>query len=239
MERKKILRFIFIALILFSAYHLTKNLKDKRDFESGQQTARTIKERLPVTVVDPREEEKETFRRLQEKIPPLVAWLTIPGTAIDFPVVQANDNRYYLTHDYKGKENRYGAPFLDKDNDPRFTDQNSIIYGHDDPDDRVFGSLRKLKELKNRGKAPVMELLTEHGKETYRIRCVYVVGADDNFRSVCYDAETWDIFTRRWEEKNLLKEPKPRREDQLLTLQTCDGNVNRLVIHGVRETSEL
>ena len=56
-------------------------------------------------------------------------WLSIPGTAIDYPVVQHEDNQYYLTHDFFMKEQINGSIFADCSSIPLAAD-NTVLYGH-------------------------------------------------------------------------------------------------------------
>ena len=59
-----------------------------------------------------------------------VAWITIDGTHIDFPVMQTVDNDWYLNHDIYDKKSPTGAVFLDYRNSAEFDDAISVIYGH-------------------------------------------------------------------------------------------------------------
>ena len=70
------------------------------------------------------------FKSLQEVNSDVIGWIYSPDTTINYPVVQGDDNVYYLKHLADGTENRNGCPFLDVQNRPDFTDDNSIIYGH-------------------------------------------------------------------------------------------------------------
>ncbi len=70
-----------------------------------------------------------------------VAWLTIPDTEIDFPIVQSDDNTFYLNHDFKNDASMLGNPFLDYRCNGDFSDFNSIIYGHHIRGGRVFSGL--------------------------------------------------------------------------------------------------
>lgn len=85
------------------------------------------------------------FAPLLEQYPNLVGWITVPGTVIDYPVVKGDDNDYYLTHDYKGDENRNGAIYLDY----RVTfgqnkiSRNTIIHGHNMRSGVMFENLTK------------------------------------------------------------------------------------------------
>lgn len=85
------------------------------------------------------------FAPLLEQYPNLVGWITVPGTVIDYPVVKGDDNDYYLTHDYKGDENRNGAIYLDC----RVTfgqnkiSRNTVIHGHNMRSGVMFENLTK------------------------------------------------------------------------------------------------
>ena len=70
------------------------------------------------------------FKALKKINQEIVAWIRIPDTSIDYPVVQGNDDSYYLTHTFKKTEHVAGAIFLDSDNNADFSDDKNIIYGH-------------------------------------------------------------------------------------------------------------
>jgi sortase B len=64
-----------------------------------------------------------------------VAWVSVPGTLIDYPVVVSMDNYDYLERGFDGKKNWYGTPFMDMGNSSDFTDRNTVIYGHNVKDE--------------------------------------------------------------------------------------------------------
>ena len=76
------------------------------------------------------------------------AWIRVPGTKIDYPVVQSltEEDSYYLTHDIYQDENIFGAVFIEKSNLSDFTNPNTIIYGHHMTDGSMFGELTKFEE---------------------------------------------------------------------------------------------
>ncbi len=78
--------------------------------------------------------------------PDTVAWITIPDTEIDFPVVQGEDNSYYLNHGFEKEISSLGVPFLDYRVSGDFTDFNSIIYGHHIKGGMMFSGLDKYKD---------------------------------------------------------------------------------------------
>jgi sortase B len=71
----------------------------------------------------------------------MVAWITIDGTNIDYPVMQGNDNVKYLNTDPFGKYSLSGSIFLDSRNAPDFSDDYSLVYGHHMEYGRMFGAL--------------------------------------------------------------------------------------------------
>lgn len=72
------------------------------------------------------------------------AILEIPDV-LEYPVVQSDDNSFYL---HRGLDKKYkysGTLFIDYHNNSDFTDDNTIIYGHNMTSGRMFGSLKKYK----------------------------------------------------------------------------------------------
>lgn len=108
------------------------------------------------------------FRQLYAINHEIVGWLTIDGISdskgvnyIDYPVMQTNDNDYYLSHDFYGTEKNYGALFVDHtikvtmDSHP----QNSVIYGHNMGAGTYFAHLHDYKKR--------VSFLSEHRLVTY------------------------------------------------------------------------
>ena len=71
----------------------------------------------------------------------MVAWITIDGTNIDYPVMQGSDNVKYLNTDPFGEYSLSGSIYLDSRNAPDFSDDYSLIYGHHMEYGRMFGAL--------------------------------------------------------------------------------------------------
>lgn len=77
----------------------------------------------------------------------IVAWIQIPGIGVDYPVVQGEDNEYYLHHTFRKEVNKAGSIFLDYRNRADFTEQRVIIYGHNMKDGSMFHVLRKFQDI--------------------------------------------------------------------------------------------
>ena len=66
-------------------------------------------------------------QKLQEENPDIVGWLEIEGTSINYPVLQGDDNEYYMTHNYKKQKSKNGSIFLTKDYDWSIPSSNLLI----------------------------------------------------------------------------------------------------------------
>ena len=96
-----------------------------------------------------------------------VAWLTIGDTVINYPVVQGQDNQYYLAHRFDKEYSRAGTVFVDYRNTPDFQDQNTIIYGHYMGNGTMFCTLQDYKKQAYYDQYPTMTLYTPKGD--YRV----------------------------------------------------------------------
>jgi sortase B len=182
-----------------------------------------------MTVFDPyfpigqEEEMLGRLLELREKTQDAAGWIRVPGTDIDFPIVQGSDNAYYLKHDHLGKSTRYGAIFMDYRNRPLQGDRNTIIYGHNMKDDKMFGKLMPFKDEDFALTHPYIELVTDKGYSVWRIFSAHVTSRDFYYIYVNFssDEKYMDFLTALQEKSmhdfNLQMYP----EDRILTLSTC------------------
>jgi hypothetical protein len=74
-----------------------------------------------------------------------LGWILIPDSPISYPMVQGNNNSYYLKRTWRGNSSVVGAIFLDAQCDDDFSDFNTIIYGHRMNNGSMFAGLAKYK----------------------------------------------------------------------------------------------
>jgi len=94
----------------------------------------------------PAEEDSLSFEELKSINSEVVAWLTVYGTGIDYPLVKAEDNDKYLDTDATGEHSTSGSLFLDYRNAADFSDYNTIVYGHHMSGDAMFGDVGKFAD---------------------------------------------------------------------------------------------
>ena len=95
-----------------------------------------------------------------------VAWITVPGADISYPVVQAADDEYYLKHNFRGEEDLFGCIFLEHDIKKNFTDSHSILYGHNIEGNMMFANLNRYEQPEFLKKMS-LKLRSQHQKESF------------------------------------------------------------------------
>lgn len=127
----------------------------------------------------------EKYRALYQENGDLVGWLSIEGTDIDYPVMQREDDEYYLHHDFYGEESRYGCLYVKGQADVDTPGTNFIIYGHNMKDGSMFGDLDLYRKESFWREHPRISFDTLYEERTYEIIAV--------FRSRVYQPEE-DVF---------------------------------------------
>lgn len=103
------------------------------------------------------------FAKLSSENPDVIAWIYQPKTGINYPVVQGQDNEYYLDHLINGKKNKYGSVFADSRIEGPLLGPETILYGHNMKDGTMFGSLNSYKRQKYYEENPNFYLYTADG----------------------------------------------------------------------------
>ncbi len=127
---------ISIAVLLLHFHNLNKEKQDNQN----------ILENIKIDTAEVTEERTEKMiqlEELQKENEEIIGWLEIAETNINLPVCQAQDNSYYLTHNYKKEKAKSGALFLDKDFDLNKPSTNYLIYGHRNKQGIMFEDLIK------------------------------------------------------------------------------------------------
>lgn len=139
-----------ILCLVVGGVKLVREQKAGEEYEELREEAKTEE---PETVEAEPEEEKEPldipvdFEALQAENPDIYAWITIPGTNVDYPILQREgDNGYYLNHSVDGAGSIAGAIFTEDYNSKDFTDPNTIIYGHNMKNGSMFRTLHNYSD---------------------------------------------------------------------------------------------
>ena len=159
----------------------------------------------------------------------VIAWIYIPNTNINFPVLQGEDNEFYLYHNFDRNYSVAGSIFMEETNDPLFTDFNTIIYGHNMRNNSMFGDINRIVHGRlNDSSSNIYLYLPNETLNIYQMV---------SFNKTTTNHPVYQSKIRSFEEfldiiKIEQERQKPIPEENLertLTLSTCgDGGVNTL-----------
>lgn len=169
--------------------------------------------------------------------PDVVGWICIPGTQLDYPVLQSEDNQYYLNHTWQGKRNAAGSVFLECKVSPDFSDFNTIIYGHNMKNGSIFGSLRQYRTQSHYQENPCIYIVNDSGVHRYEIFAAFEAEVRGyTYRLDINTPEKKQAFLDYSAQHSVLQtKAAPTVEDSVITLSTCTGNGYdyRWVVQGV------
>lgn len=180
------------------------------------------------------------LKTLQAENEDTVAWLYYPALGINYPIMQDQDNQFYLTHTFSGEKNRVGSIFLDAYASRDFSDKNTFIYGHNMKDGQMFSQLKDIREEGFAAENPYFFIYGDGGWKKYRIFSYHDANADKSDISFQIQFENEQAFQKFIKdlqdaaEENLNVEVTG--EDYIVTLATCTSDSSmRLLVHGVLE----
>lgn len=163
------------------------------------------------------------FDALKAVNPDIIAWLFCEGTPIHSPIVQGDDNEYCLDHLFDGTRNGAGCLFMDYRNAASFSDQNSIVYGHNMKNKTMFSVLMEYKKQAFYEERPTMLLITPEGYYTVDLFAGFVAATKDNAWKQTFSSQTEqeDWIRAIKENSTFQSDTHVGVSDKLLTLSAC------------------
>lgn len=162
----------------------------------------------------------------------ICAWITIPGTAIDYPVLRNASSEdphdaYYLEYNIDGSYGRPGTIYMEPCNSGDFTDYNTVLYGHNMHDGTMFADLHKFDDPAFFEQQEYVYIVTPEKVLVYRLFAA--VNCDDRHLTRTYDfsqeaqrQDFMDLLHNNGDEGDKFKEDvEVTTESRLLTLSTC------------------
>jgi len=172
------------------------------------------------------------FDALLAANPDTVGWLYSVDTPINYPIVQGQDNEYYLTHLFDGTQNASGCLFLNAGNEADFTNTHSIIFGHHMKSGSMFSSITRYRAQDYYEAHPQLLLMTPGGDYILRPFSGYDTDVDsDSWQLLFDDYANWlqGIKSR----SAFTADVTPADSDPTITLSTCSYEFEnaRFVLH--------
>ena len=246
---------LLIALLAFLAAGVCVFFVWKREYDKEQTKAMyqqmrqevKLPEELPGQTEVPETESEELvipvdFEELQKMNPDIYAWITIPGTAVDYPVLQnEQDNARYLKRSATGEDSASGAIFSENSNATDFSDVHTVLYGHNMKDGTMFADLHKYEDKEFFEKHRVFAVYTPDAIRYYQVFAAYLYDDRNLLQSFdCSDPEVFEAYLRSIREQrnlyaNLDEEVRVEAGDRILTLSTCHsmGDKYRYLVQAI------
>ena len=246
----KMMLFIALAVFVFSAYQLYSIFAEYKD---GTEQYVDISDMVvnkpeePPVLVDDKEvindqgEVEKPYADLPEYAAPdidfkelkkvnsdVIGWIEVEAIpSISYPLVQADDNNYYLTRTIYKKNNSAGSIFVDYTNDSTFSDCNTIIYGHNMKNGSMFGLLSNLYEDEKYKESPYIWICTPNGKYRYEIfsmQYAHVNSSTYTFNQTHGDDFLQYLIKMASVSEVDFKTPYLSGDDNIITLSTCTSD---------------
>lgn len=259
MRWRKVLIVVLLGVFLYSSYEIftyyyeafkskstydevRKLYQEQLQFE-GQQESEGEKPAQPVSTPEQenspgKKEAMARYTSLLEMNEDVVGWISVPGTVIDYPVVQARDNDYYLRRDIHGKSARAGTIFMDYRSDKLGKGKNTILYGHHMRNGSMFKDLVKYKREDFFQKNGYIRFDTLYEEIEWEVFSVYITEVDFPYGQTAFDSdEEYITFLEGIKGRSMFeKDIELTEEAQILTLSTCTYEYDnaRLVVHARR-----
>lgn len=181
------------------------------------------------------------FVKLLEKNKDTKGWIRYNDNKINYPIVQAKDNEYYLTRSFYKKYNQAGSIFMDYRN-VSFDDKNVVLYGHSMLDNSMLGSLQDLfnKDFFLKDENNIIELRDlDDNILKYQIFSYYIIEKEEYYITTSFKSDKEFLnFLKVLKERSYKKfDVDLNSNDKILTLSTCsgvEGTTRRKVVHAKR-----
>ena len=162
-------------------------------------------------------------------------WLRVNNTSINYPIVQAIDNDFYLNHDYNKDNNSNGWIFIDYRNNMEDLDQNTIIYGHNTKGTTMFATLRYVLQESWYNNPDNLDIVfnTPSRQMKARIFSIYVIDNTNDYLYINFSDEDYASFINMIKARSIHDFDVPYGiNDKMITLSTCSNTGDkRLVVH--------
>lgn len=167
----------------------------------------------------------------------VVGWISIPNTRVDYPIVQTDDNEWYLRYSFNGAEEWIGCPFVDYRVSGDFHAQITPVYGHDLNNGAMFPDLKKYREESFCEENPYFYIFTPDRTLIYQVYCALTAEKTDG-RAFLFSFTDEADFDRYLDYVNSVAyyttDAVPDFSDRLVSLITCETDRNyRFIVNGV------
>ncbi len=248
---RKVIILILAMIIIYclwqiASYFYERN-NSRQEFTHIQEVVKQF-EKDPTNDTDHKKIDYQgLMKELKKENKDTVGYLKVEGTEIDYPLMQAKDNSFYLRRNFKKEKNLVGVPFIDFNNRSDLNDKNTVVYGHmiNMVRDDMFAPILNFKDRDYSDKSTKMiSLITERGIYRYRIFSIIKVSEVADYRTPNPDKKKFLRFLNKLKKESLCDMKFDRGFDEssrILTLSTCTpdhDSSKRIALFAVFESLE-
>ncbi|MEG0381092.1 MAG: class B sortase, partial [Kurthia sp.] len=212
---------ISVAVILLCAIQLIQYVLSYKEVEKELKDAQQVVEESALTT-------------LQKQNANITGWLSLENSRLDNPVLQTDDNSFYLTHNYLDEKSRGGSIFIDFRNEP-MKDRHTIFYGHVLRNGTMFGELSKFAKQHYANEHPIFFFETASEKYELQVFAAYETTTDFYYIETQFSDATFESFLNEIQQRSEITMPVDVSvSDKIITFSTCTTSPNdkeRFVVH--------
>lgn len=224
------------AAIAGGAYLVWQNAQIAKSAEEATATPEPEAPTTSQDAADPRVENPIDFASLRLENPDIYAWIYIPGTDVNYPVVQhPTDDTFYLKHNKDGEWSEEGAIYTQLANKTDFSDPVTVVYGHNLVQGTMFTSLHRFENKDFFDSHEDMYLYTDGHILTYRVIAAYQydnrhILNSFNFSDPTVVQQYFDsVLSPDSLVENVREGTTLTSSDKIVQLSTCTGDSNHIV----------
>ena len=226
---RRIIMGILAIVFCVSAFHFGKAFLEYRKGDQIYENAMgfVVEADAPVAMEEEnplkRTFSKIDFARMRAVNEDVIGWIQILDSPVDYPLLDADDNKYYLNHTYDRQWSSYGSIFLEPRNNPDLSEKHLVVYGHNMVNESMFGSLLEYKKQEYADVHPEITICMTDRDLTYRVFSAYTAHVDSAAYRMSFsdDASFMEMAEQMKANSVIATDVMPTSEDQVLTLSTC------------------
>ena len=237
---KRVLNVMVTAVLVLGILFFS-SLSVKEYLPYARNRIRTERLQKEVTGRDEEGRRKINWKKLQKKNKDIIAWIEIPGTKVDYPIVKCLSRSYYLHHDAEGRDSILGAVFVQPETAGDFSDMHTVIYGHNMRDKQMFGSLHSFEKKDFWKKHKKIYIYQPEQEIKAAVYSTYdILDSTDTYRTAFDTPDEWEEWIAMTTEKRYYDTGiDPEDTERIITLSTCSngrGRRSRYVVNCVVES---
>lgn len=231
---------IFLIIFLYSSYKLLKwGIDNKKSEEINEKIKSEV---ITVTKINNTPIENFglniDFEKLKSINNDVVGYIEITNTDVSYPILQTENNEYYLDRDIYKNYNSCGSIFMSYYCNSKFSSQNTVLFGHNMKSGKMFAVLNNILNRKQEPNIDI-NIYTPTSNIKYKPFSIYI--SEPNINPITNSFENEQKFIDNAIFKSTVDfNIHPNTEEKLLTLSTCDGSgKNRTILHAVKFLEEI